>query len=55
MRKYKVFFTDNTKLMVRDLRYVQTSQIRMVKERRFLIFWKKVDWKRILKELGKEV
>lgn len=54
MRKYKVYFTDDSKMQVRDLRFVQDVKIKKVKERKFLIFWKTVDWQKVLKDLGKK-
>lgn len=56
MKRYKVYFIDNSKIKVNDLRIVQFSRIKKVKKRKFLVFWKKINWQSVLiKERYKKV
>lgn len=55
MRKYKVYFIDDTKMQVRDIRLVQVLKIKKVKQRKFLIFWKKIDLQIVLRKLEEKV
>lgn len=55
MMQYKVYFVDNSKMKVSDLRLVQALRIKKVKERKFLVFWKKIDHQTVLRKLEAKV
>lgn len=52
MKRYKVYFIDNTKVKVNDLSLVQVLRIKKVKKRKFLVFWKKINWQSVLIKEG---
>lgn len=54
MKRYKVYFIDNTKVKVHDLSLVRALRIKKVKKRKLLIFWKKINWQSVLSRKRQE-